>query len=56
MKQGDLSEAISAFEATDEGLDEEGCEKGLVSGYTSRVDRIYKWIACREGEKSGAQG
>lgn len=37
----------------DEGLEKEGRKKWLESGYTSKID---KWIDCRKGEKSGAQG
>lgn len=49
MKGGDLSEAVSAMEARDdEGLDREGSKKWLDSGYSSKIDRFYKWIVGQE--------
>lgn len=57
-KQGDLPEAFLVVEARDdESSDKEHSERWLNdSGHTSKIDRIYKWVSCREEEKSRAQG
>lgn len=51
-KGGDFLEAVLVMEVRDdEGLDKEGSKKWLGFGYSFKIDRFYKWIVCRVGEK-----